>query len=96
MPWRKVVYKHALRNALFPIITVFSNIFPAAIGGSVIIETIFGIPGMGKEIVDAIYAKDYSLIICVFTLSGLLTLVGFLVADILYAFVDPRISYSRK
>lgn len=96
LPWRKVVYKHALRNALFPIITVFSNIFPAAIGGSVIIETIFGIPGMGKEIVDAIYAKDYSLIICVFTLSGLLTLVGFLVADILYAFVDPRISYSRK
>lgn len=92
----KVIYKHGLRNALLPIITVFSNIFPAAVGGSVILEFIFGIPGMGQEIITAIYTKDYPMIICVFTLSGFMTLVGYLVADILYAIADPRISYSKK
>jgi peptide/nickel transport system permease protein len=92
----KVVYRHGLRNALLPIVTVFSNIFPAAVGGSVILEFIFGIPGMGQEIITAIYTKDYPMIVCVFTLSGFMTLIGYLVADILYALVDPRISYSKK
>jgi len=91
-----VIYKHGLRNALLPIITVFSNIFPHAIGGSVILEFIFGIPGMGQEILSAILSKDYPMIIAVFTFSGFLTLVGYLVADILYAMVDPRISYSSN
>lgn len=90
-----VIYKHGLRNALLPIITVFSNIFPAAVGGSVIIEVIFTIPGMGHEIFQAIAAKDYTMIVAVFTLSGFMTLVGYLVADILYAVADPRISYSK-
>lgn len=92
----KVIYKHAFRNALLPIITVFSNIFPLAIGGSVILETIFSIPGMGQMIFQAILSKDYPVIISVFTLTGILTLVGYLVADILYAIADPRISYSKK
>lgn len=91
-----VIYKHGLRNALLPIITVFSNIFPVAIGGSVILEYIFGIPGMGQEILQAIQTKDYPMIIAVFTLSGFMTLIGYLVADILYALVDPRISYSNS
>lgn len=90
-----VIYKHGLRNALLPIITVFSNIFPAAVGGSVIIEFIFGIPGMGQEIYQAIGTKDYTMIVAVFTLSGFMTLVGYLIADILYAVADPRISYSK-
>lgn len=90
-----VIYKHALRNALLPIITVFANIFPAAVGGAVIIEVIFGIPGMGQEIFQAISSKDYPMIVCVFSLSGFLTLIGYLVADILYAVVDPRITYSK-
>lgn len=92
----KVIYRHAFRNALLPIITVFSNVFPAALAGSVIIETIFTIPGMGQQIVQAIFAKDYPVIIDVFTLTGVLTLVGYLFADILYAFADPRISYTSK
>lgn len=92
----EVNYKHSLRNALLPIITVFSNIFPAAVGGSVILEFIFGIPGMGQEIVNAIFTKDYPMIVCVFTLSGFMTLVGYLIADILYAIADPRITYSKK
>jgi len=93
---QKVVYKHAFRNALLPIITIFSNIFPLAIGGSVILETIFTIPGMGQQIFHAILTKDYPVIIVVFTLTGILTLIGYLVADIFYAIADPRISYSSK
>jgi peptide/nickel transport system permease protein len=91
-----VIYKHGLRNALLPIITVFANIFPLAVGGSVIIEYIFGIPGMGQEIYQAVLTKDYPMIVCVFTLTGFLTLVGYLISDILYAIVDPRISYSKR
>jgi peptide/nickel transport system permease protein len=90
----KVVMKHALRNSLLPIITVFANIFPLAIGGSVIIETIFTIPGMGFEIYSSILNSDYPMIVAVFTIIGFLTMVGYLVADILYAVVDPRISYK--
>ncbi len=90
-----VIYKHGLRNALLPIITVFSNIFPAAVGGSIIIEVIFGIPGMGQQIFSAIGTKDYTMIVAVFSLSGFMTLLGYLIADILYAVADPRISYSK-
>ncbi|MBL4585970.1 MAG: ABC transporter permease [Flavobacteriales bacterium] len=90
-----VIYKHALRNALLPIITVFANIFPIAIGGSVILEVIFTIPGMGSEIFIAIVNQNYPMIITVFTVTGMLTLVGYLVSDVLYAVVDPRISYSN-
>ena len=90
----KVILKHALRNSLLPIITVFAAIFPMAVGGSIIIEVIFSIPGMGVEAYNAILNYDYPMIITVFTLAGFLTMVGYLVADILYAVVDPRISYK--
>ena len=90
----KVILKHALRNSLLPIITVFAAIFPMAVGGSIIIEVIFSIPGMGVEAYNAILNYDYPIIITVFTLAGFLTMVGYLVADILYAVVDPRISYK--
>ena len=91
---RKVILKHALRNSLLPVITVFAAIFPMAIGGSIIIEVIFSIPGMGVEVYNSILNYDYPMIITVFTLSGFLTMVGYLVADLLYAVVDPRISYK--
>lgn len=90
-----VINKHALRNALLPIITVFANIFPAAIGGSVILETIFTIPGMGYETFVAISNQNYPMIIAVFTIAGVLTLVGYLVSDVLYAIVDPRIRFTK-
>lgn len=92
---KKVVLKHALRNSLLPIITMFANVFPAAIGGSVILEYIFGFPGMGKAIFEAIGAIDIPMIVAVFTLTGVLTVTGYLVADILYVLVDPRISYKK-
>ncbi|MDP2384867.1 MAG: ABC transporter permease [Bacteroidota bacterium] len=91
---KKVTWKHAFRNSLFPIITVFASIFPMAIGGSVILETIFTIPGMGLEVFNAITFQNYPMIIAITTLTGFLTLVGILISDILYAVVDPRISYS--
>lgn len=92
---RTVLLKHVLRNALLPIVTVFANIFPAAVGGSVILESIFGIPGMGKLGYEAILNLDYPMILAVFTISGGLTVLGYLVADVLYAVVDPRITLNR-
>ncbi|MCS7073526.1 MAG: ABC transporter permease, partial [Bacteroidia bacterium] len=71
-----VIWKHAFRNSLIPIITLFANIFPAMIGGSVILETIFTIPGMGFLSYQAIVARDYPVMIAVFTISGILTLTG--------------------
>lgn len=94
LPESKVIWKHGLRNALLPIITVFANVFPAAIGGSVIIESIFTIPGMGSEAIYAIQNNNYPMIIAVLTITGFLTLLGYLISDILYAIVDPRISYK--
>ncbi len=91
---KKVILKHALRNSLLPILTVFASIFPVAIGGSVIIEVIFSIPGMGVEVYNSILNYDYPMIITVFTITGFLTMLGYLIVDILYAIVDPRISYS--
>lgn len=89
--FKQVVWKHAFRNALFPIITVFGSVFPAVIGGSVILETIFTIPGMGSETINAIHDNNYPMIIAILTITSIMTLIGFLISDILYALVDPRI-----
>lgn len=93
---RSVAWRHAFKNSLLPLITVFASLFPALLGGSVIIETIFTIPGMGAETVKAIYAQDYPLVIAILTISGLLTVFGYLIADILYAFADPRIKLTAS
>lgn len=87
----KIIWKHALKNSALPLITVFSSVFPSIIGGSVIIESIFTIPGMGLETVKAIVSQDYPIVIAVITLSSVLTIFSYLLADILYAWVDPRI-----
>lgn len=96
LPQRLVVWKHAFRNSLIPIITLLASVFPAMISGSVILETIFSIPGMGFLSYGAMVARDYPVIIAVFTIGAVLTLIGILVADILYAVVDPRISYNKR
>ncbi len=93
---RKVVFKHALRNSLIPIITLLSGILPAVVGGSIIIETIFTIPGMGRLAWEAILARDYPLIMAELTIVSFLTLFGILLSDILYSVVDPRIAFERK
>ncbi|MBS1902543.1 MAG: ABC transporter permease [Bacteroidetes bacterium] len=91
-----VVYKHALRNSLIPIITIVAYILPALISGSIVIEYIFTIPGIGKLAFEALTARDYPVIMAEFTLSSVLTLVGLLLADLLYSVVDPRIAFSKK
>ena len=93
---RKVVYKHALRNALIPLITIVAALVPNLIGGSVIIETIFSIPGMGELSYKALISRDYPMIMAVFTISAMLTLVGMLISDLLYSIADPRISFEKK
>lgn len=93
---KKVVWKHAFRNSLFPIITLFASVFPAALAGSLVIEVIFNIPGMGKLTVDAIFARDWPIVYTVLMLAAVLTMAGMLVADILYAFVDPRVRFSKN
>ncbi len=87
----KVIWKHALKNSLLPLITVFSSVFPGIVGGSVIIESVFTIPGMGLETIRAITAQDYPVVIAIITLSAVLTIFSYLLADVLYAWVDPRI-----
>ncbi|MEP7219235.1 MAG: ABC transporter permease [Bacteroidota bacterium] len=91
-----VVYKHALRNSLIPIITLLAGLLPALIGGSVIVEQIFSIPGMGQLAIQALNERDYPLIMGELTFSAILTLFGVLLADILYSVVDPRISFSKR
>jgi peptide/nickel transport system permease protein len=91
---RVVIYKHALRNALLPVITILGLSVPGLIGGSVIFETIFAIPGMGKLFYDGVMMRDYPLIMGVLVIGAILTLVGNLLADISYALADPRIRNS--
>ena len=91
LPESKVVGVHAFRNALIPIVTVLGNLLPALIGGSVIIEVIFGIPGMGRLGFEAITQRDYPVTMAITTLVAVLTMLGILISDILYCLVDPRI-----
>ncbi|HWP92145.1 MAG TPA: ABC transporter permease [Thermodesulfobacteriota bacterium] len=96
LPDSVILFKHALRNALIPIITIVASILPAMIGGSVIIESIFSIPGIGQLGFEAVLSRDYPVIMAIATISAFLTLVGILVADILYVLVDPRISFESR
>ena len=91
LPPEAVHYKHALRNALLPFVTMFGLILPGLIGGSVIIESIFSWPGIGRMAYEAILARDYPVILTINFVSAVLVLVGTFISDILYMVVDPRI-----
>jgi peptide/nickel transport system permease protein len=86
-----VYYRHALRNALLPFVTMFGLMLPGLIGGSVIIESIFGWPGMGRMAYEAILARDYPIILTLNFITAVLVLAGTFVSDLLYMVVDPRI-----
>jgi peptide/nickel transport system permease protein len=87
----KVIYTHALRNALLPLITIIGLSIPGLIGGSVIAETIFAIPGMGKLFYDAVLMRDFPVVMGILTIGSALTLLGNLLADLMYAWADPRV-----
>ena len=87
----RVVLRHALRNALLPLITVFGLAFPFLLTGAVLVETIFSWPGMGRLATDAIGARDYMLVTATVSVAGVMVALGTLLADVLYALADPRI-----
>jgi peptide/nickel transport system permease protein len=89
-----VIFKYAFRNSLIPIITLLGTLLPTLLGGSVIIEQIFSIPGMGRLGFEAILSRDYPLVMGILAISAMLTLVGLILSDILYAVTDPRIRFE--
>jgi peptide/nickel transport system permease protein len=91
---KHVLWRHVFRNSLLPLITVFASLLPGLLAGSVIVEQIFSIDGMGKLAVEAVKNRDRELVLSITLISGLLTLLGYLIADLLYAAADPRVSYD--
>jgi peptide/nickel transport system permease protein len=94
LPERKVVYKHALRNAINPLITILGFEFAALFAGSALLEIVINYPGMGQLILNALRAKDQALVMSTFLIGSVMLVLGNLIAEILLAFVDPRVSYS--
>ncbi len=91
LPERTVIYSHALRNALLPVITMLGLSVPGLIGGSVIFETIFSIPGMGQLFFNSVLMRDYPVVMGILVIGAVLTLLGNLLADLSYAWADPRV-----
>jgi peptide/nickel transport system permease protein len=91
LPEGTVIYKHALRNALMPVITILGLSLPGIIGGSAIMETVFGIPGMGQLMYQAVLSRDYNLVMGILVPGAFLTMIGNFLADVAYAFTDPRV-----
>ncbi len=91
---RRVLYKHALRNALLPLVTIIGMSIPGLLSGAVLVETVTGWPGMGRLAVNAVFARDYPIIMALVMIFSLLVILGNLIADIVYSYVDPRIRYE--
>ncbi len=89
-----VLWRHVFRNSLLPLITVAASLLPSLLAGSVIVESIFSIDGMGKLAVEAVQTRDRELVLSITLIGGVLTLLGYLLADFLYALADPRVSYD--
>jgi peptide/nickel transport system permease protein len=89
-----VIYKHALRNALIPVITLLATILPILIGGSIIVEQVFDIPGMGKYAFEGLMRRDFGIIMATTLFTGIMTQVGILLSDLAYSWVDPRIRHT--
>jgi peptide/nickel transport system permease protein len=89
-----VLWRHVFRNSLIPLITVTAGLLPSLLAGSVIVESIFSINGMGNLVIEAVKSRDRELVLSITLISGFLTLIGYLIADFLYTIVDPRVSYE--
>lgn len=94
LPERTVIMKHALRNSMIPIVTLLGLYLPFLFSGTVFVEVIFAWPGMGRVIMDAIFMRDYPLVMAATFLFAVMVVIGNLIADVLYAVVDPRIRYD--
>jgi peptide/nickel transport system permease protein len=89
-----VIYKHALRNSMIPVLTLLASVLPILIGGSIIIEKVFDVPGMGRYAFDGLLKRDFNIIMATTILVGVMTQVGILLSDITYSIVDPRIRHE--
>lgn len=96
LPSNVVLLRHAVRNSLIPIITFLASLLPLIVTGSIVVEVIFGINGMGRLVIDALKGKDYELFLSTTTIVLILTLISYLLADIAYVLADPRVSYSSS
>jgi len=94
LPEHRVLYGHALRTGILPVVTLFGNVFPALLGGSVVIETLFSIQGMGSLAFHSVMAHDYPTVMALSVVVGAATLLGFLVSDLLTLWLDPRVRLS--
>lgn len=93
--WQTVV-RHGLKNAMIPMLSLMGTLLPALIGGSVIIEQIFSIPGMGRLGFESVLARDYPVVIAIAMITAVLTMIGTLLTDVMYVVVDPRIGFEKR
>jgi peptide/nickel transport system permease protein len=96
LPERTVILIHALRNGLIPVVTLLGSILPILFAGSIVVEYIFAVPGMGTYMIEAISGRDFTVLVSVSYISAILTLTGILLVDILYVLLDPRISFGKR
>jgi peptide/nickel transport system permease protein len=94
LPRRRIIFKHALRNALIPLVTIWALDFAALMGGSVITETVFSWPGLGRLLISSVFAQDLDLVMAITMFFGVLVIFFNLLADLLYGILDPRIRYD--
>jgi peptide/nickel transport system permease protein len=92
---RDVLLRHALRNALLPLITLFGAVLPALVAGSVVVETVFGIEGVGRYAWEGMLQRDTNIVLATTVVSAVATMLGILIADLFYAAADPRIRHGR-
>ena len=90
----EVLWKHVFRNSLLPLITVSAGLLPSLLGGSLIVENIFSINGMGQLAIESVKFRDRELVLSITWISGFLTLIGYLIADFCYTLADPRVTYD--
>ena len=93
---KSVIWKHGFKNSVFPLITIFGSVLPSAFAGSVIVELIFNITGMGWLLLNSIESADWPVVYAILMIAAILTMVGLLIADILYILVDPRVRLNKK
>ncbi len=94
LPESAVIFRHVFRNSLVPVITITASLFPAVFAGSVIVEKIFSIPGMGLLMFEAVANRDYNVVMALATIAGILNMIALLLADIAYALADPRVTFE--
>lgn len=95
LPEKEVIWKHAFPNAAFPLITSFGSLLPEMVTGSILVENIFNIPGMGRLLIHAMGAQDWPIVFGIMLLGTLLSILGLLLVDLAYAWLDPRVRFSR-